>query len=130
MRLVFFHGRGGSVGRGGGPAARSISSLPPHTVDGAIRITEQGEVLSARYDDPDIVRAYDEAMASGRYDDVEYAGGGTATAYATTNVQEYFAELTEAWFWENDFYPFVRQDLIDFDPLGAEVIEASWDHDQ
>jgi phosphoenolpyruvate carboxylase len=54
VRLVFFHGRGGAVGRGGGPAARSITSLPPHTVDGSIRITEQGEVLSARYDDPDI----------------------------------------------------------------------------
>ena len=52
--LVFFHGRGGALGRGGGPAARSIASLPPHTVGGAIRMTEQGEVLAARYDDPDI----------------------------------------------------------------------------
>ncbi len=51
---VFFHGRGGSLGRGGGPAARSIMSLPPQTVAGAIRMTEQGEVLAARYDDPDI----------------------------------------------------------------------------
>lgn len=54
VEAVFFHGRGGSLGRGGGPTARSILSLPPHTVVGAIRMTEQGEVLAARYDNPDI----------------------------------------------------------------------------
>ena len=80
------------------------------------------------YSDPDISNAYSEAMASGIYDSVPYAGGGNAQAYATTNVQEYFAELTEAWFWENDFYPFVREELLEFDPTGAAVIEASWDH--
>jgi len=51
VTLTFFHGRGGSLGRGGGPAARSITSLPAHTVAGHIRITEQGEVLVERYDD-------------------------------------------------------------------------------
>jgi len=54
VRLIFFHGRGGSLGRGGGPAARGIESLPPRTVNGAIRVTEQGEVLADRYDDPPI----------------------------------------------------------------------------
>jgi phosphoenolpyruvate carboxylase len=54
VEAVFFHGRGGSLGRGGGPTARSIKSLPPQTVAGSIRMTEQGEVLAARYDDPDI----------------------------------------------------------------------------
>ncbi len=54
VQVVFFHGRGGALGRGGGPAARSILSLPPHTVGGAIRMTEQGEVLAARYDNADI----------------------------------------------------------------------------
>lgn len=54
VRLTFFHGRGGSLGRGGGPAARSILSLPPRTVDGSIRMTEQGEVLTQRYDDPHV----------------------------------------------------------------------------
>jgi len=78
------------------------------------------------YDDAQIAEAYAEAMASGLYAEVAYAGGGTAEAYATTDEREYFAELSEAWFWENDFYPFVRQDVVDFDPLGAEVVEASW----
>ncbi|MEM6654905.1 MAG: phosphoenolpyruvate carboxylase, partial [Planctomycetota bacterium] len=50
----FFHGRGGSLGRGGGPAARAILSLPGDSFDGALRLTEQGEVLAERYDDPAI----------------------------------------------------------------------------
>jgi phosphoenolpyruvate carboxylase len=54
IRLLFFHGRGGALGRGGGPAARSILSLPVRVAREGLRITEQGEVLSERYDDPSI----------------------------------------------------------------------------
>ncbi|MES1254555.1 MAG: phosphoenolpyruvate carboxylase [Acidobacteriota bacterium] len=54
VALTFFHGRGGSLGRGGGPAARGIFSLPPESIDGSLRLTEQGEVLAERYDDPQI----------------------------------------------------------------------------
>ena len=54
VRLVFFHGRGGSLGRGGGPAARSILALPPESLGAGLRMTEQGEVLADRYDDPRI----------------------------------------------------------------------------
>jgi phosphoenolpyruvate carboxylase len=54
VQLTYFHGRGGSLGRGGGPAARGILSLPPAALDGALRLTEQGEVLAERYDDPNI----------------------------------------------------------------------------
>ncbi len=56
--LTFFHGRGGSLGRGGGPAARSILSLPSGTFHGHLRLTEQGEVLADRYDDPDIAHRH------------------------------------------------------------------------
>ena len=55
------------------------------------------------YGQAEIQAAFDAAMASGIYDSVAYAGGGMQEAYATSNVQEYFAELTEAYFWENDF---------------------------
>lgn len=54
IRLIVFHGRGGALGRGGGPAARAILSLPSRAVGGALRMTEQGEVLVERYDDPQI----------------------------------------------------------------------------
>jgi phosphoenolpyruvate carboxylase len=54
VAVTFFHGRGGSLGRGGGPAARGILSLPAETLDGSLRLTEQGEVLAERYDDTEI----------------------------------------------------------------------------
>lgn len=56
--LTVFHGRGGSLGRGGGPAARAIRSLPKKAVSGKLRVTEQGEVLSERYDDPVIAHRH------------------------------------------------------------------------
>ena len=52
--LVFFHGRGGSIGRGGGPANRAILSQPSESIRGRIRVTEQGEVVSSRYTHPEI----------------------------------------------------------------------------
>ena len=78
------------------------------------------------YNDRDIEAAYAAAMESGIYDEVAYVSGGTAEAYAKTNKQEYFAELTEAWFWRNDFYPFVRDQLIEHDAFGARVVEERW----
>ena len=51
VELTVFHGRGGALGRGGGPAARAIRSLPTSAVGGRLRVTEQGEVLAERYGD-------------------------------------------------------------------------------
>jgi phosphoenolpyruvate carboxylase len=58
IELTVFHGRGGALGRGGGPAARAIRSLPNKAVGGRMRVTEQGEVLSERYDDPRIAHRH------------------------------------------------------------------------
>lgn len=78
------------------------------------------------YNNVEIQAAYDTAMSSGIYNSVAYAGGGMQTAYATTNAQEYFAELTEAYFWENDFYPFVASELSTFDPTGYNAVVNAW----
>ncbi|HMO13130.1 MAG TPA: phosphoenolpyruvate carboxylase [Pirellulaceae bacterium] len=64
VRIIFFHGRGGALGRGGGPAARSVLSSPRGIINGAMRLTEQGEVLSARYDDPQIAKRHLEQLIS------------------------------------------------------------------
>lgn len=63
VALTFFHGRGGSLGRGGGPAARGIFSLPPESLDGTLRLTEQGEVLAERYDDTQVAFRHLEQVA-------------------------------------------------------------------
>ncbi len=65
MRVTLFHGRGGSIARGGGPAAKAILAQPAGLRDGGIRVTEQGEVLSTRYHDPDLAHRVLEQMAYG-----------------------------------------------------------------
>ena len=57
VKLTLFHGRGGAVGRGGGPSAQAIASQPPGTVAGSIRVTEQGEMIRFKLGTPAIAKA-------------------------------------------------------------------------
>lgn len=62
--LTMFHGRGGALGRGGGPANRAIMAQPPGSVAGRFKVTEQGEIISARYGHQTIARRHIEQVAS------------------------------------------------------------------
>lgn len=64
ITLTLFHGRGGALGRGGGPANRAVLAQPPGSVDGRFKLTEQGEVIAARYGDPVIAHRHMEQVAA------------------------------------------------------------------
>jgi len=64
VKFRFFHGRGGTVGRGGGRSNRAIQATPPDSRSGGLRMTEQGEVVSFRYAMPDIAHRHLEQLVS------------------------------------------------------------------
>jgi hypothetical protein len=79
------------------------------------------------YDQPDIKAAYKKAMEAKIYESVLFYTGVKKKAYATTSDQEYFAELSEAYFSTNDFYPFVRPEVKEHDPVMFEVLKKVWE---
>lgn len=70
--------------------------------------------------------AYKQAMERKLYDEVAFVTGGKKKGYATTNRAEYFAELTEAYFGKNDFFPFTKGELEKHDPVGFKLMKDTW----
>ena len=82
------------------------------------------QVLS--FEHPGIIDAYDNAIKAGFLEEVMTHNGRITKAYAATNHKEYFAEITEAFLYRNDFYPFVNGELKKTDPVGYALLEEIW----
>jgi hypothetical protein len=78
------------------------------------------------FDNRRIIEAYEKAKAAGIYEKVLLYNGKTVRHYALNDHKEYFAEGTEAYFYRNDFYPFVRAELKEHDPALHDLLSAIW----
>lgn len=78
------------------------------------------------FDHPGVRACYREAMRNKLYEHVLHVDGRKRRHYACTNPMEYFAEMTEAYFGSNDFYPFVRAELKQVDPRMHDLLERLW----
>jgi phosphoenolpyruvate carboxylase len=85
IEMTMFHGRGGSLGRGGGPLHRAITAQPPGSVNGRLKVTEQGEVVFARYADTTIAQRHLERLTTAVLlagnEDVQAANAAAAQRY-------------------------------------------------
>jgi hypothetical protein len=78
------------------------------------------------FDNAEVRACYDHARAAKLYESVLHFDGKKVRAYALTNEREYFAEASEAYFGTNDFYPFVRAELKEYDSTAYALLEKVW----
>lgn len=82
--------------------------------------------LKGGFENKEVKETWATQMDAKKYDKVLHWNGGDAKHYATTNQMEFFAESTEAYFGQNDFYPFVNAELKTFDPETYKLMESIW----
>jgi hypothetical protein len=82
------------------------------------------QILS--FDEPRIIAAFEEAKRKDLYTNVLLYTGKRVRHYGLTNHKEYFAEGTEAFLYRNDFFPFVRAELKEYDPTFHDILESIW----
>ena len=78
------------------------------------------------FDDHRVIKGYNRAKKSGKYASVYHLNGKKVKHYAMSNPMEYFAEMSEAYFLVNDYYPFVRVELQQSDPESYALIKSIW----
>jgi hypothetical protein len=78
------------------------------------------------FNNPKVIKAYQAAKKSGKYDKVLLYTGRIVRHYGMNNEKEYFAEATEAYFGRNDFFPFVRAELKNYDPQMHDLLVEIW----
>lgn len=108
VSFTFFHGRGGSIGRGGGPTNVAILAQPRGTVRGRIKLTEQGEVVSARYSIPEIAHRELELVAGA----VLVSAAGGLNGAEPESIGEFEAAINTMALWSQEAY----RDLVYGDP--------------
>jgi dipeptidyl-peptidase-4 len=111
------------------PLAKSLLSRHQMLKHPAVVLHELAHAYHDQYlgfDNPRIIEVYKKAKEAGTYEKVLLFNGKKVRHYALSNHKEYFAEGTEAYFYRNDFYPFVRAELKEHDPDLHELLIEIW----